>query len=94
MAQNTDITVEANDWTLLTDSNVSSVTFQNQSPTQIFVKATADTTKPTTALGSIEYGLGEGERNVLLSDLFPGITAPVRLWAYANLKANVYISHA
>lgn len=94
MAQNTDLTVSPNDWTLLTNSNVSSITFQNQSLPTIFLKATADTTKPTTALGSIEYALGEGERNVLLSDLFPGITSPVRLWAYANIAATVFVSHA
>jgi hypothetical protein len=93
MPQNTDIVLTAYDWTLLTDANVSTVTFQNRGEYYILVKGTTDTTKPTDDNGSIRYNPGQGELNTLLADLFPGIAA-VRLWAWAPKKLEVMVSHA
>ena len=93
MPQNTDIVLTAYDWTLLTDANVSTVTFQNRGEYYILVKGTTDTTKPTNDNGSIRYNPGQGELNTLLADLFPGIAA-VRLWAWAPKKLEVMVSHA
>ena len=93
MPQNTDIVLTAYDWTLLTDDNVSTVTFQNRGEYYILVKGTTDTTKPTNDNGSIRYNPGQGELNTLLADLFPGIAA-VRLWAWAPKKLEVMVSHA
>ena len=93
MAQNTDIVLTADDWTLLTDANITSITFQNKGTYHILVKGTTDTTKPTNNDGSIRYNPGQGERNVSLSDLFVGISA-VRVWAYAPKSLEVMVSHA
>lgn len=93
MAQNTSISIVANTWTLLTDSNVSSATFQNVGSNFILVKATTNTTAPTDTNGALRYNPGQGERNAFLSDLFPGITG-VRLWARSPDATQVVVSHA
>lgn len=94
MAQNTDMDLAAQTWTQLTDADVSQISFQNKGGTHIFVKATTDTTAPTTFAGAIRYNPGQGERNVLLSDLWPGLTGRDRVWAYAAGPVTVFISHA
>jgi hypothetical protein len=93
MPQNTDIVLTANDWTLLTDSNVTRVTFQNRGEYYILIKGTTDTTKPTNDNGAVRYNPGQGELNTLLSELFPGIAA-VRLWAFSPKRLEVMVSHA
>ena len=93
MAQNTDIVLTADDWTQLTDANVTSITFQNKGTYYMLVKGTTDTTKPTNDDGAARYNPGQGERNVTLSDLFPGVAA-VRVWAYAPKSIEVLVSHA
>jgi len=95
MAQNTNIDVPKATWTMLTDSNVSSVTFQNVNAYHgILIKGTNGTTAPTTEVGAIKYRPSEGERNVLLADLFPGVSGVNRLWAYSADGAQVMVSHA
>ena len=94
MAQNTTITVPAGAWTQLTDADITSITFQNIGSNHIMVKATTDGTAPTNYAGAIRYNPGQGERNVALSDLFPGLAARDRLWAYATDATQVVISHA
>lgn len=93
MAQNTTVTVTAGSWTQLTDADVTSITFQNVSGYHMLVKATADATAPTSLDGAARYNPGQGERNVSLSDLFPGISG-VRLWALSNEAVEVLVSHA
>ena len=53
MAQNTDIILAADDWTQLTDANVTSITFQNKGTYYMLVKGTTDATKPTNDDGAI-----------------------------------------
>lgn len=93
MAQNTTTTLTAGAWTQLTDANVTSITFQNIGDYFCRIKGTTDATEPTDASGSIRYNPGQGERNVALSDLFPGIAA-VRVWAYSDQGISVMVSHA
>lgn len=92
MAQNTDITLPIAAWTQLTDANVTSITFQNKSGGYILVKGTAGATAPTNNDGAIRYNPGQGERNALLSDLWPGIGA-TRVYAYTDSGAEVMVSH-
>lgn len=94
MAQNTTIQLSANTWTQLTNADVSAITFQNISSYHVFVKATADTTAPTSVSGAISYNPGQGERNTLISDLFPGIAGADRLWAFCDQAVSVFVSHA
>jgi len=94
MAQNTTLDIPAEVWTQLTDADVTSISFQNLGMNFIIVKATTDTTAPTTSADAIRYNPGQGEMNVLLSDMFPGLSGRDRLWAYAPAPTRVFVSHA
>jgi len=93
MAQNTSTTLTAKDWTQLTDADITSITFQNTGGYHMLVKATTDATKPTDFSGAIRYNPGQGERNVAMTDLFPGLSGADRLWAYSDQAVTVMVSH-
>lgn len=93
MAQNTDVTLSIATWTQLTDADVTAITFQNKSGNYILVKGTTSASTPTNDDGALRYNPGQGERDVFLSELFPGISA-VRVYAYAPTGAEVMVSHA
>jgi hypothetical protein len=94
MAQNTTIAIPAATWTQLTDADVASITFQNVGSNHVVIKATTDATAPTDFVGGFRYNPGQGERNVLLADLFPGIAGADRVWCYATDGGSVVVSHA
>ena len=94
MAQNTTITVPTATWTQLTDADITSITFQNIGSNHCMIKATTDGTAPTTFTGALRYNPGQGERNVALSDLFPGLANRDRVWAYSTDATQVVVSHA
>ena len=93
MAKNTDITLPTATWAQLTDADVTSITFQNKSGDYILVKGTVGASAPSDDDGAVRYNPGQGERNVSLSDLFPGVAA-TRVYAYAPTGAEVMVSHA
>jgi len=93
MARNTDILLPTASWTQLTDADVTSITFQNKSGDYILVKGTVGASAPSDDDGAVRYNPGQGERNVSLSDLFPGVAA-TRVYAYAPTGAEVMVSHA
>lgn len=94
MPQNTTINVAANTWTQLTDANIATITFQNIADNHIRVKATVGASAPTNLTGAIRYNPGQGERNVALSDLFPGVSGANRVYAWSETGAAVVVSHA
>lgn len=94
MAQNTTVNLAAATWTQLTNSNVTSITFQNISTNSILVVATVGATPPSNLVGAIRYNPGQGERNSLLTDLFPGVTGANRVYAYSEAGASAVVSHA
>ena len=95
MAQNTTKTVAASTWVQLTNDDIAAATFQNNGSNAVFILATPDATDPTSTSGAIRYNPGAGERStVTLAQLFPGVTTPVRLFAYAPQGGQVLISHA
>ena len=94
MPQNTTVSVPSATWTQLTDADVNTITFQNISGYHVLIKATTSASAPTSIDGSIRYNPGQGERNVAMSDLFPGISGADRLWAYTTEQAEVFVSHA
>jgi len=93
-ARTTTITVPRNTWTQLTDNDVASITFQILSRDLVMIKATTDTTAPTTSAGAVAYQQGQGERNVAMADLFPGLSGADRLWAFSQNDSEVMVSHA
>jgi hypothetical protein len=94
MAQNTTVSIPAATWTQLTDADITSLTFQNVGSNHVVIKATTDTEAPTTTDGGFRYNPGQGERNIAMSDMFPGITGADRVWAFAPDGGVVVVSHA
>jgi hypothetical protein len=94
MPQNTTVNVPAGAWTQLTDADVITITFQNIGGHFILVKGTTDTTAPADSAGALRYNPGQGERNVAMADLFPGLSGGDRLWAYSDSNVSVMVSHA
>jgi len=92
MANNTTISIPRDQWVELTNADVDLITFQNQNGT-VYVQATTGAA-PTNLDGSVEYNPGEGERNVYLSDVWPGVTGAVRVFAYSEGGSQVFVSHA
>ena len=93
MPQNTTIAVPAVTWTQLTDADITSITFQNVGSNHVVIKATTDGTAPTNSAGGFRYNPGQGERNVALADLFPGLTSRDRVWAWAENTTPIFVSH-
>lgn len=95
MPRNATLVVPKQTWTILTDEDVSSLTFQVKvAKSKVKFAATTDTTAPATDAIAIEYDQGMGEANIALSDLFPGLSGAARIWAYSGLSAEVFVSHA
>ena len=94
MPQNTTIQVETA-WELLTDANVTDITFQNIGTGAFYVTGTNGTGTPSAGAFGVLYRPGEGESNRPLADLFPGVAGVNRLWAKgASTTTQVFVSHA
>jgi hypothetical protein len=93
LAQNLTLTIPAATWTQLTDADITALTFQNVGGNHILIKATTDGTAPTNFSAAIRYNPGQGERNVSLADLFPGLAARDRVWAWAENTTPIFVSH-
>lgn len=95
MPKNAYVPVPAGDWVPLFDADAPKATFQNVGDGALRIAATPDATAPTDDREGVVYAPGMGERAVALADLFPGVTSPVRLWAYAHVSAcGAFVSHA
>lgn len=96
MAQNVTETIDSDTFIRITSgTGVSRVTFQNVGDNLLLIKGTEYPNTPSNGYyGAIEYAPGEGERNVLLTDLFPGISNVNDLYAYSEKGTRVFISHA
>lgn len=94
MPQNTTLSITSGTWTLLTNSNVTTMTFQNVGSNHIMIKGTVGATPPSDYTGAIRYNPGQGERNVSLADLFPGVSGANRVYAWAESATPVVVSHA
>jgi len=93
MPKNTTVRVEAG-WELLTDEDVTDITFQNIGISAVYIIGTSGNVDPVEDFG-ILYKSGEGEAKKALAELFPGVTGVNRLWAKsASTNAQVFVSHA
>ncbi len=93
MARDDTLTIPANAWTQLTNSDATNVTFQVKRGS-IQLTATAGAVQPTDFTKAIDYVKGEGEINIALAGLRIATPGVNRLWAFANAdSADVYISH-
>jgi len=97
MAQQTATRLDRRAWTQLTDADATNITFQViEGPVWIMgaVDATAPTTPDPASIGAIKYTAGQGELNVAVADLFPGLSSPDRVFAWAEFGGRVSFGHA
>lgn len=93
MAQQTTIALTNDEWTLLTDSDVTSLTVQAQGA-DVWLKATTDTTAPTSMTGSILLPRNSMFVNEAMTDLFPGLTGADRVWGRTTgANGQALVSH-
>ena len=94
MPQNTKISV-GESYTLLTDADVTAISFQNQGSYALEVVAVASGTPAETVPG-VRYAPGQGEDNLTLANRWLGVTSPARVWARFTdgLAGSVWVSHA
>ena len=88
------IMVPPKTWTLITSNNVSSLSFQNVGDAPMRIKGAVGAVAPTDATGSLMYLRDQGEQNVLLSELFPGVTGANRVYVWSKSGTRVAASHA
>ncbi len=94
MARSEDLIIPAKTWTEITNSDVSSITFQNKSASiPMQVQSTVGSVQPTGVEGVL-YTAGTGEFGLSLSSGFAGVTGANRVWVYANQQIEVFVSHA
>lgn len=92
-ARNTDVIV-IDDYTELTDNNVTHISFQNKGAHTLEVVAVASGT-PAETVNGIFYEPGMGEDNLELATRWLGVTSPARVWArFANSTGPVWVSHS
>ena len=97
MPQNLSINVPAYTWTQLTDANVTSLTFQVAKMDvvpHVRIAGTVGAVAPTNFESALRYGSQEGEINVALSDLFPGVPGANRVYAWSDYPTTIFVSHA
>ncbi len=94
MARTDTLTIPANQWLQLTNSDATAVTFQVKGGT-VHLVATVGATPPADFDNALIYRAGQGEANIPLADLAPGTAGANRVYGYADQgKAEIYISHA
>jgi len=95
MAQNTTYQLAPATWTLLTNSDITALTFQVQRATrEVLFRATVGATPPTVLTDTLKYEDGEGEAAITLAEMFPGIAGATRVYVYSENSAFVFVSHA
>lgn len=84
----------ANGWTLLTNSNVTNVTFQCIGA-PILIRYTVGTSEPAAGAGGALYAAPNGELKKALSDLTE-LSGANRVWARpaTATRSRVYVDHA
>lgn len=98
MAYSATLNVTKATWTMVTNALTSAVCLQNQSGHHaIFVKATTNTTAPTTTDGAIRILPNQiVPADLTLAQLFPGIvTTTGHIWVLNNdIDCTISIGHA
>ena len=94
MARTDTVSVPANAWTQLTNSDATAVTFQVKSGA-VYLVATVGATPPADLDNALLYYAGQGEVALAMADLAPGTAGANRLYAWGAVpSSNIYISHA
>lgn len=90
------IHVPTDDWVELTGGDATAITWQIVSAEEklnaVFIRTTANTTKPTEQYGLRFSTWDDPEINRTITDYTAGVGSPVRVWAKAIKEAVVVIA--
>lgn len=82
-------------WQMITDANVTEITFQAIGNTPVLIFGTNGTTPPAQGEYGLTYRPGQGEAKRAVADLFPGVSGVNRIWARTEVgTAEIFVSHA
>lgn len=90
MPRNVDVALVAG-WNQLTANSAVAVGVQNKNGFAMTLQATTNTTAPTDRSGYELPPMAEGLYT--LSQSFPGLTAPIHLWAWVPMPGLAFVSH-
>jgi hypothetical protein len=92
-AQN--VQIPPNTWTLVTVNDVTAATFSNFGMQPVYLKGTVGATPPTSSVGAISLLPFDTRTSAeTLAELFPGLGAVTRVYAYCEAPAVVSCNHA
>lgn len=97
MAVDAFVAVPKGTWTKLVDNITTDVTVALMNDAEVFLKATASDSAPssTSRVGAPLLAYGNGWSEAALAEKFPGVASAAYLWAYApNNAVSFFISHA
>ena len=80
---------------LLTNTDVTTLTFQNVDPQGAYILASdSGVTPPASWSGAPRVGPWEGRVSVALAELFPGTLGATRLWCLSETGGAMAVSYA
>lgn len=95
MAQNTTITCEAGEWTLLTNGPVDAIRAVHLGTEGIWLQAAVGLNPPASTAGAVPLLPNQVlAADISLVQLFPGIAGADRVYAFAPATTKVSVSHA
>ncbi len=94
-ARNETITLTAATWTQVTLSDVSAIRVSNLGTEAIWLMGTAGAVAPTSTSGALPLLPGQHlTADLLLNQVFPGVSGVTRVYVYSPNASNVSVSHA
>jgi len=94
MARNTTVVCAARTWTQVTTNDATAIRLCNLGSLALWVQASSSAT-PASTNGAIPLLPNEViVADLLLTELFPGVANPVRVFVYAEEATRVSVSHA
>jgi len=89
------ISCPAATWTQVTDANVTALRVTNVSGHQVWLQGAAGAVAPTTLRGAVPLlPYLTWAADLTVADMFPGISGANRVYVYAEVAAQVSVSHA
>lgn len=93
MARTETLTIPANSWLQLTNSDATTFSFQVKSGS-IQLVATVGAVQPASFTQTVHYMQGQGELGLSVASLTPGTPGVNRVYGFANgTTAEIYVSH-
>ncbi len=89
------IELEPNVVTPVTENNITRITVKNLGASTVYLRATVGSVAPTyqQMINHLPFGISEGEKNMVLSEAFPGLPGANRVYMMSRDRLRVFVSH-